>query len=121
MDVVKLRIKMIRKTCVIAVGLLVSACAHQSTAERADYWRSETARYLPAGSSLGFAETFFAQRGLRLVCCLNQLNGTKPKRYAVERDVAQSVLMHYDVAILVDTTLNEHVSNVTVEQWGIGL
>lgn len=113
---------MIRKMCVVvATGLLLSACAHQGAAERVGYWRSETDRYLPAGSSLEVAEAFFARRGLRLVCCVNQLNGTQPKRYAVERDAARSVLMHYDVAILVETTPQDHVSRVTVEQWGIGL
>jgi hypothetical protein len=112
---------MLRTTCVVVTGLLLSACAQQGAAKRADYWRSETDRSLPAGSSLAVAEAFFAQRGLRLVCCVDKLNGTKPKRYALDRDVAQSILMHYDVAILVDTTPDEHVSSVTVEQWGIGL
>jgi hypothetical protein len=35
--------------------------------------------------------------------------------------VAQSVITHYDVAVLVDTTPEKRVSKVTVEQWGVGL
>ncbi|WP_056447729.1 hypothetical protein [Massilia sp. Root335] len=110
---------MIRNLCIMAAALLLSGCAHHKAAERADYWRSETASHLPAGTSLDVAEKFFTDRGLQLVCCVN--NGTGFKRYAVEHDVAQSVITHYDVAILVDTTPEKRVSKVTVEQWGVGL
>jgi hypothetical protein len=112
---------MIRKICMIATGLMLSACSHQNVAKREAYWRSEMDHHLPTGSSLTLAEEFFSQRGLRLVCCVDNLDGTKPKRYALERDVGRSLFMHYDVAILLETTPEENVSRVTVERWGIGL
>jgi hypothetical protein len=111
---------MLRKIFIVAMGLSLTACAHQRVAERADYWRSETAKYIPVGASLEAAQTFFEQRGLKLVCCVNQLNGTAPKHYALERDVGQSIFMRHDVAILVETTPEQRVSGVAVQQWGVG-
>lgn len=112
---------MLNKLFALAVLLSLTACAHRTVAERTDYWRSETAQSLPVGASLEAARAFFEQRGLKLVCCMNQLNGTPPKHYALEREVEHSFLMRYDVAILVEITPDQHVAAISVQQWGIGL
>lgn len=104
----------------IAMGLLLSACSHHQVEQRRTYWHAETTRFLPAGTPLEAAHAFFQQRGLQLICCLNQLNGAPPVHYATELEVGQMLLMRYDLAILVETTPDQRVSKVTVQRWGIG-
>jgi hypothetical protein len=102
------------------MALSLTACSHQKVEQRTAYWRAETARSLPAGTSLEAAYAFFEQRGVQLKCCLNQLNGSPPVHYATERELGQSLFTRYDLAILVETTPDRRVSKVTVQRWGIG-
>jgi hypothetical protein len=105
---------------VAAAVVLVSGCTMGRVERRMQYWQEETHKHLPVGTPLADAQTFFATRGLKLVCCLSAEPRVPKSRYASERNVGQFLWMKYNVVVLVKMSAENQVESVQVERWGVG-
>ncbi|MBC3874838.1 hypothetical protein [Undibacterium flavidum] len=100
--------------------LALTACSTAAVNTRMQYWRDEVKLQLPIGTSKRHAEEFFATRGVKLICCVS-MSHDKKFHYINERKVASSLLMDYDVVVLLEISPEETVTSVSVQSWGIGL
>jgi len=112
-------------TLVRALGILclvpaIAACTTYRVEERQSYWRDETSKHLPIGSTMAQAHAFFAQRGLRLSCCVSSPGEIPASYLVVERQVGRNLLVVYDVAVLVHFSHANLVNDIKVMRWGVG-
>lgn len=100
--------------------LVLTACSTAAVSTRMQYWRDEIKLQLPIGTSKPQAEEFFAKRGVELICCVS-MSREKKFHYVSERKVGSSLLMDYDVVVLLEISPEGAVTSVSVQSWGVGL
>jgi hypothetical protein len=99
----------------------VSACTMGRVTERTEFWKTETAKRLPLGTSLEDATLFFASRGVKLQCCVSGGADLSHAFMASERDVGGYGFIRYDVVVIVDFDDKNSVKQIRVQNWGVGL
>ncbi|MFZ6820097.1 hypothetical protein [Undibacterium sp. Ji22W] len=104
---------------VFAFVFTLTACSTTAVNTRMQYWRDEIKMQLPIGTNKRQAEEFFAARGAELKCCVS-MSRDKKFHYISERKVGYSLLMEYDVVVLVEISSAENVTSVSVQSWGMG-
>jgi hypothetical protein len=104
----------------IAVSLALCSCSFGRVTDRMDFWSAATSAHLPPGTPLTDAKNFFSSQGLELKCCVRGPD-IDNAYFARERKVGRSLLVEYDVAILVDVSKDERIERVRVQRWGVGL
>lgn len=104
---------------ILVLTLVLTACSSTTVNIRMQYWRDEIKQQLPIGISRSQVEKFFAVRGAELQCCVS-MSREKKFHYISERKVGRSLLMEYDVVVLLEFSPGETVTSVSVQSWGIG-
>ena len=109
------------RALVAVATLLFQGCTTYLLEEHISYWKTETEKYLPVGSTLQEAQDFFAGRGIELRCCVSAPPEITNAYFALERKVGRVLWTQYDVAILVDVSETQKVERTRVQAWGMGL
>ena len=107
--------------CMMGVFVLwLTGCSTAAVDARLNFWKTETAKQLPIGSTKAQAEAFFALRGVELKCCVKAPPGPT-FHYINERKVGHGFMIEYDVVVLVEMSSTDTVASVSVQRWGIGM
>jgi hypothetical protein len=104
----------------VAVGSLLSGCSYKAVTKRVDYWTAETKLHLPPGTSLSEAKKYLTSQCLELTCCVNGPD-IHNSYLAIDKKVGRAFFTEYDIAIIIDTSKDDHIKRVRVQRWGVGL
>ncbi len=108
------------KPIYLALALVLSACTIGRVNSRVAYWQKQAEIRVPAGTSLGEAQAFFASHGLKLQCCISGPD-IHDAYSASEQNVGRFGFTEYSVLIVADVSANQTVDRVRVLRVGVGL
>ena len=111
-----------RLACIIClfITLGLTGCSMWRVNSRVAYWQKQTEIHVPAGTSLGDAQKFFASQGLQLRCCMSGPD-IHNAYSASERNVGRFVFTEYSVLIVADVSANQTIDRIRVLRIGVGL
>ena len=108
------------KLAATCLALIVASCTSSRVDERMTYWSKVVANQVRAGSTIEGAKSVIAAQGLTLTCCVSGPDN-KQSYFALEKHVGRFLFTEYDIAVIVNVSNDNHVTDARVERWGLGL
>jgi hypothetical protein len=104
----------------LTLVISLSGCTIGRVNARVAFWQEQTEKHVPAGTSVGEAQRFFASQGLDLRCCMSGPD-IHNAYSAAERNIGRFVFTEYSVLIVADVSANQTIDRIRVLRIGVGL